>query len=225
MKWLAVLDMDGTLLERRTVDVLCERLGLTHRLAQIDESFRSVDAYEVSAEISRLFAGMQASTLEDIFEAMQPVKGAKEFINFLKSKNFVTSIVTDSYTFLASRLARRLSIDAVKGNELEQVNGVLTGKIAMPLGWEAEQRSNCKKKAVCKLHAMKELMQEYSIQDTRTLAVGDSHTDLCIIENARVGVAFRPKDESIVEAADIVVRTDFNDLRRRLEGFLDGCDN
>lgn len=225
MKWLAVLDMDGTLLERRTVDVLCERLGLTHKLAEIDESSKSMDAYEVSAEISKLFAGMQASTLEGIFEAMQPVKGAKAFINFLKSRNFVTSIVTDSYTFLASRLARRLSVDAVKGNELEQVNGVLTGKIATPLGWEAEQRSDCEKKAVCKLHAMKDLMEEYSVPDTRTLAVGDSHTDLCIIQNARIGVAFRPKDESIVEAADIVIQTDFNDLRRRLEGFLDGYDN
>ncbi len=225
MKWLAILDMDGTLLERRTVDVLCEKLNLTHRLAEIDESSNSMDAYEVSAEISKLFAGMRASTLEGIFEAMQPVKGAKEFIDFLKSKNFVTSIVTDSYTFLASRLARRLAIDAVKGNELEQVNGVLTGKIAMPLGWEAEQRSDCEKKAVCKLHAMKALMEEYSIADTRTLAVGDSHTDLCIIKNARIGVAFRPKDESIVEAADIVIQTDFMDLRKRLEGFLDGYDN
>jgi phosphoserine phosphatase len=221
MRWLAVLDMDGTLLERRTVDVLCDELGLTPRLAEIDESSKAMDAYEVSAEIAKLFSGMKAATLEAIFDTMQRVEGAQRFIDFLKSRNCVTAIVTDSYTFLASRLARKLSIDAVRGNELEQINGVITGSIAMPLGWKAEKQTDCQKKAVCKLHAMKGLMKKYSISDTRTLAVGDSHTDLCVIRNARIGVAFRPKDDAIVEAADIVVQTDFCELRGRLEDFLD----
>jgi HAD superfamily phosphoserine phosphatase-like hydrolase len=221
MRWLAVLDMDGTLLERRTVDVLCDELGLTHRLAEIDENSKVMNAYEVSAEISKLFSGMKASTLEAIFDTMLCVEGAQRFIDFLKSRNFVTAIVTDSYTFLASRLAGKLSIDAVRGNELEQINGVITGRIAMPLGWKVEKQNDCQKKAVCKLHAMKDLIKKYSISGTRTLAVGDSHTDLCVIRNARIGVAFRPKDDSIVEAADIVVQTDFCELIGRLEGFLD----
>jgi phosphoserine phosphatase len=55
MRWLAVLDMDGTILERRTVDVLCEKLGLTERLKEIDRKSKCMEAYEVSARIAKLF--------------------------------------------------------------------------------------------------------------------------------------------------------------------------
>lgn len=222
MRWLAVLDMDGTILERRTVDVLCEKLGLTERLKEIDRKFKSMEAYEVSARIAKLFSGVEASRMEEIFDTIALVRGAREFVDFLKSREFVTAIVTDSYVFLTSRLARKLGIDAVRGNELEFINGVVTGKVTMPLGWEEEEQENCQRKAVCKLHAMNDLIRKYSIQDNKTLAVGDSHNDFCIIQKARVGVAFRPKDESIVKVAEVVVRTDFYDLIEWLKDFLDG---
>lgn len=225
MRWLAVLDMDGTILESRTVDVLCEKLDLTEKLREIDRKSKSMEAYEVSARIAELFSGIKASRMEEVFDTIALVRGAREFVDFLRSRDFVTAIVTDSYVFLASRLARKLDIDAVRGNKLELVNGVVTGKVTMLLGWEEEKRENCRRKAVCKLHVMNDLVREYSIQDNKTLAVGDSQNDSCIIQKARVGVAFRPKNESIIKVADVVVRTDFYDLINRLKTFLDGLNN
>lgn len=225
MRGLAVLDMDGTILERRTVDVLCEKLGLTERLREIDRKSKSMEACEVSARIAKLFSGVEASKMEQVFDTIALVGGAREFVDFLKSREFVTAIVTDSYVFLASRLARKLDIDAVRGNKLELVNGVVTGKVTMLLGWEEENRENCRRKAVCKLHVMNDLVREYSIQDNKTLAVGDSQNDFCIIQKARVGVAFRPKNELIIKVANVVVRTDFYDLINRLKTFLDGLNN
>ncbi|NIR86885.1 HAD-IB family phosphatase [Candidatus Bathyarchaeota archaeon] len=221
MKWLAVLDMDGTILERRTVDVLCEKLGLTERLKEIDRKSKSMEAYEVSARIAKLFSGVKASRMEEIFDTITLVRGAREFVDFLKKREFVTAIVTDSYMFLASRLARKLGIDAIRGNELELISGVVTGKITMPLGWKEEKQENCQRKAVCKLHVMNDLIRQYSIQNNKTLAVGDSQNDFCIIQKARIGVAFRPKDESIVEVPDVVVQTDFYALIEWLKDFLD----
>ena len=225
MRWLAVLDMDGTILERRTVDVLCERFGLTRSLKEIDRKSKSMEAYEVSARIARLFSGVKASRMEKIFDTIVLVSGAKEFVDFLQSRDFVTAIVTDSYMFLASRLARKLGINSVRGNELELVNGVVTGKISMPLGWEEEKQENCQRKAVCKLRVMNDLMRQYSIQDNKTLAVGDSQNDFCIIQKASVGVAFRPRDKSILKVSNVVIRTDFYDLLEWLEGFLDRFGN
>ncbi len=225
MSWLAVLDMDGTLLERRTVDVLCENLGLSEQLEEIDRKSTYIKAYEVSARIAQLFSGVKASIMEEIFDTMILVKGANEFVDFLKSRDFVTAIVTDSYVFLASRLARRLDIDAVKGNELELVNGIVTGKIIMPLGWQKEKQKNCEKKAVCKLNAMNNLIKEYSIQDNRTVAIGDTRSDLCIIRKAHVGIALRPRDDSIVKVANIAIRTDFYDLMEWLKTFLEALPN
>lgn len=220
MKWLAVLDMDGTLLERRTIDVLCEKLGFIEKLKEIDRESKYMEGHEVSAKIARLFSGLKASEMEKIFDTISLVAGAKEFVHFLKSRSFVTAIVTVSYMSLASRLARKIGVDFVEGNELELIDGVVTGKIVMPLGWEKEKRSDCRRNAVCKLHAMKKLMKRYSISDDKTLAVGDSKNDLCMIEKARIGVAFRPKDDAVVKAADVVIRTDFCELTNWLEDFL-----
>lgn len=225
MKWLTILDMDGTILEHRTVDVLCEKLGLVGRLKEIDRLSESLKAYEITARIAKLFSGIKSSQMEENFDAIPIVNGAKEFIGFLKQREFVTAIVTDSYVFLASRLAQKLGIDAVRGNELEFVNGVATGNVVMPLGWENEKQEHCQMKAVCKLHAMNDLVKEYLIKDNRTLAVGDSQSDLCIIQKARIGVAFRPKDESVVKVADAVIRTDFHELTGWLKAFLDTFGN
>lgn len=225
MKWLAILDMDGTILERRTVDVLCEELGLVGRLKEIDRLSMSLKAYEVTARIAKLFSGVKSSQMEEIFDAIPIANGAKEFIGFLKQRGFVTAIVTDSYIFLASRLARKLGIDAVRGNELKFVNGVTTGDVIMPLGWENEKQEHCQMKAICKLHAMTDLIKTYSIKDNRTLAVGDSRNDSCIIQKARIGVAFRPKDRLIVKVADAVIRTDFHELIGWLKAFLDTFGN
>lgn len=219
MKRLAVMDMDGTLLEDRTVNVLCEEFGLMSELENIDRRAECLDSYEVSEAVARLFSGLRAEELERVFDGMAVVDGAKEFVRFIKSNGFITAIVTDSYVFLASRLAEKLGVESVRGNELEIVDGIVTGRIRMPLGWE--KLVGCQKKSVCKLHAMYELAREYSAERSETLAVGDSKSDLCMIENAAIGVAFRPKDPEIIKVADIVVYTDFFELIRRLKSFLE----
>jgi len=215
---LAALDMDGTLLESRSIDEICRRFGLETELRDIDRGADFLDDYRVSEAIAELFAGMRASDLEKVFDGISIVHGAKEFIDFLKERKFLSAIVTDSYTFLASRLAEKLGIDIVWGNDLEIVNGVITGRITMPLGWEKEQK--CRKKAVCKLHAMYKLAQKHGVRMDKTLAVGDSEGDSCMSERAAIGAAFRPRDPQITENADLVVYGDFFELIDKLKPFL-----
>jgi phosphoserine phosphatase len=216
---LATLDMDGTLLKSRSIDVLCRKFGLETKLGEIDKRSDRLEGYKVSEVIAKLFGGMKASDLEKAFDSIKLVNGAKEFIDFLRKKRFSTAIVTDSYTFLASRLAEKLGIDLVWGNKLEIVDGIITGRIIMPLGWEKQKK--CQKKAVCKLHAMCKLAQKSEVGMDKTLAIGDSKSDFCMIERAAIGVAFRPKDPEIVKIADLVVNEDFFELMDKLKPFLD----
>jgi len=216
---LAVLDMDGTLLESRSIDVLCQKFGLETKLKEIDSRDDFLEDYIVSEAIAQLFARMRASDLEKVFDGISIVNGAKEFIDFLKERKFLTAIVTDSYTFLASRLAEKLGINIVWGNKLEIVGGIITGRILMPLGWQKQK--NCQKKAVCKLHAMYKLAQKHEIGMNKTLAIGDSKSDFCMIKRAAIGVAFRPKDPEIVKIADLVIYEDFFELVDKLKPFLD----
>jgi phosphoserine phosphatase len=175
--------------------------------------------------IARLFSGLKALDIEEIFDTIKTAKGAREFVDFLKAREFVSAIVTDSYTFLASKLGMKLGVETVKGNELEIVGGIITGKIVEPLGMKEGQQDICLTKAICKLRVMNDLCKEYSIKDNRTLAIGDTKSDNLIVEKARIGVAFKPKDDSLTKVATMVVQTDFFDLMKLLKDFLDRLDN
>lgn len=212
--------MDGTLLESRSIDVLCQKFGLQPKLKEIDKRRTDFpDECKVSQVIAQLFKGMKAYDLERTFDSINVVNGAEEFIKLLKERKFLIAIVTDAYTFLAVRLAKRLGVDTVWGNKLEMVDREITGRIEMPLGWE--RKENCQRKAVCKLHVMYKLAQKHGIEMSKTLAIGDSKSDFCIIEKAAIGVAFRPKDSEIVNIADLVVYGDFLELIDKLKPFLD----
>jgi phosphoserine phosphatase len=212
MKGLAALDMDGTILQNRTIDVLCDAFDLNRELNEIDKVSHNLKAYEVSRRIAKLFSGVKQSKVEALFDTIPLVPGIHEFITLLKSSEYVSTIITDSYTFLAHRLAQKIGVDVVKGNDMEILDGVITGKLTMPLGWHQEKKENCRQAAICKLHAMHELVLEYSIRNNQTLAIGDSISDLCMIRKARIGVAFRPKSPSLGQWADVVIHTDFYDL-------------
>jgi phosphoserine phosphatase len=191
---------------------------LEHQLQLIDKQAHTLQAHEISVRIANFFAGMKRSCLEQSFDMIPVVDGAQEFISFLKARRFLTAIITDSYTFLASRLATKLDIDVIWGNQLEMVENVLTGRLSMPLGWQ--ERKNCRKKSVCKLYAMNVIAQRHGIDLARTLAVGDSENDYCMIQEAAIGVAFRPKSSMIAKGADLVIYGDFFELIERLKPFL-----
>lgn len=217
-KALAVLDMDGTLLEFRSIDVLCQQFGLETQLGEIDRKSHFMKDYEISEAVAQLFSRIKVTELEQTFDSIAVVNGAKEFISLLRRQKFLTAIITDSYNFLASRLAEKLKIDIVWGNTLEKINGVVTGRVIMPLGWE--KKRTCRKKAVCKLHAMRRIAEEHGIEMDRTLAIGDSKGDFCMIEEAAVGVAFRPKDPDLIKIADLVINGNFFELAEQLKPFL-----
>ncbi|MBC7130375.1 hypothetical protein H5T51_04025 [Candidatus Bathyarchaeota archaeon] len=64
MKWLAILDMDGTLLKHRTIDILSEKLGLSRELKKIDEASKHMNGYEIRLKIAKLLTGFKVSILE-----------------------------------------------------------------------------------------------------------------------------------------------------------------
>jgi len=217
---LALIDMDGTLLNGRSINAIA-KLGFEREIREIRRAFSEgkIWAYEMSLKIAKLLKGTLASKLIEEFDKIPLVRGAKEFIEWLRLKNFVVIIVSDSYTILVERIARKVGADEVYANTLHVVNGVITGKLSMPMGWQLVK--GCMRKSVCKLNALLKYMAKYNIPIGRTLAIGDSNIDICMIKYAKLGVAFNPKSYEVAQVADIVVKGDFYDLKRTLEPLIE----
>jgi len=213
---IALIDMDGTVLAGRSLEAI-GRLGLKEQIEEIMEKrLRGIlKGYEESLEVASLLKGIPLSRLIKEFDKIRFVNGAKEFISWLKELGFVTVLVTVSYDVLAERVARALGMDEFHANKLEVVDGIITGRIVMPLGWQYVR--NCMFKSVCKLNVLFETMRKYNVPIGKTIAIGDSVLDRCIVRYAGLGIAFNPKDNEVAEVADLVVYGDFYKLKSALE--------
>lgn len=200
MKGLALLDMDGTLLSERTIDVLCEKFGKADELKEIDERAPGMLAFEVTQEIVRLFSGINRGEMERAFGSIALNPGVEDFLSFLTKRGFRPVIVTVSYRFLADQLAKRLNIDLVYGNDVEFHDETFTGKLLMR--YPCMKIPNCRQHSLCKLRVLLELKKAFG---GTLLAVGDSEADVCMVQGADIGVAYRPRSEALREVAKVTV--------------------
>ena len=199
---LAAFDMDGTLIQGRLVFALADRFDLSDKVRSI-QSHRLMAGHEQTKAIAALFAGLTTKDLESAIESIPFTKNCEHTIAALKDRGYKIGIISDSYTIAASIVADRLKLDFVMANKLQISNGKITGRVDMPLGWD---RIGCYCKiSVCKRYHLEKSAHQFCVPIENTLAVGDTKSDICMIQRARVGVAFMPKDEEIKKASDKVV--------------------
>jgi phosphoserine phosphatase len=210
MRGLAAFDMDGTLLTKRTIDVLANELDFKQKLLQIDQASKGKYAYQISIEVARLLEDVSASRVIDIFVQIEIRRGAQRLINFLKKEKFLTAIISDSYTFLVQRLAKKLQIDEIWGNVVEINEGRLTGKLITQPCWRNNDL-RCKRHSICKLHALESIINKYNMPMDKIIAFGDSNGDICMLKHAKVAIGVVPRNLTLAEYTDLVVEKDFEE--------------
>jgi phosphoserine phosphatase len=199
---LAAFDMDGTLIQGRLVFTLANRFDLSEKVRSI-QSTPQIAGHEQTKAIAALFTGLTTKDLESAIESIPITKNSESTIAALKERDYKIGIISDSYTIAAGFVANRLNLDFVMANTLDILNGRITGKVDMPLGWD---RINCFCKiSVCKRYHLEKSAHQFGIPVGNTLAVGDTKSDICMIQRAGVGIAFMPKDEEIKRASNNVV--------------------
>jgi phosphoserine phosphatase len=199
---LAAFDMDGTLIQGRLVFALADKFDLSYKVRSI-QSHRLMSGHEQTKAIAELFAGLTRKDLESAIASIPFTQHCERTISALNDRGYKVGIISDSYTIAAGLVADRLNLDFVMANKLQILNGKITGKVDMPLGWD---RIGCYCKiSVCKRYHLEKSAQQFSVPIKNTLAVGDTKSDICMIQRAGVGVAFMPKDEEIKKATDKIV--------------------
>jgi phosphoserine phosphatase SerB len=199
---LAAFDMDGTLTQGRLVFALADKFGLSEKIKEIQASGQ--EGHLQTKAIAALFSGIAKSDLVNAVESIPLTKNCEKAVAVFKEKNYKLGIISDSYTLAAEMVADRLGIDFVAANQLEIVDNKITGRVHMPLGWE---KIGCFCKiSVCKRYHLEQQAQKFGVPMEKTMAIGDTKSDLCMIQRAGVGISFMPKDSMIAKASKNVVR-------------------
>jgi phosphoserine phosphatase len=181
---LAVFDMDSTLIEAEVIDELAKAAGVGEQVAEITErAMRGELDFRASfKERLALLKGLPESALEQVGASLRLTEGAETLFAELKRLGYKTAILSGGFSYFAHQLQAKLGIDYVFANELQIVDGALTGVAVEPIV-DAQRKADL----------LGELAHKEGLRLEQTIAVGDGANDLPMLGLAGLGVAFRAK--------------------------------
>ncbi len=181
---LVCFDMDSTLIQTEVIDELAYRAGKGEEVSRITEEAMRGELNFTESLIKRvsLLEGLDESVMIEIAENLPLTEGTERLFSALKKFGFKTAILSGGFTFFGKYLQNKLGIDYMFANQLEIVDGKLTGKTC------GEIIDGAKKAEWLKNIAFKE-----DIHLEQTVAVGDGSNDLPMINIAGLGIAFHAK--------------------------------
>lgn len=184
MRRLICFDMDSTLIRAEVIDELAERAGVGSEVKKITEAAMrgEIDFNESFRLRCALLKGLKASVMQEIAENLPITEGADRLMRILKKIGFKIAILSGGFTYFGNYLKQKYNIDYVYANELEIVDGELTGNYIGDI-------VDGKRKA----ELLRLIAQVENVDIRQTVAVGDGANDLPMISIAGLGIAFHAK--------------------------------
>lgn len=201
-KYLVVFDVDSTLIEDEVIELLAEVAGKREEVAAVTERAMSGELDFTQSLIARVenLRGLPESVFAEVQARIKVTLGARETIAAIQKAGGKVGAVSGGFNQLLTPLAADLKLDFARANQLEVVDGFLTGKV---IGRIIDRAA--------KAEALKEWSSGSEL--LRTVAVGDGANDLDMLAIAELGVAFNAK-QIVKESADAIIEG--RDLRELL---------
>jgi phosphoserine phosphatase len=208
-KRLVVMDVDSTLIQDEVIELLAVEAGCADEVGAITERAMrgEMDFTESLVERVAMLAGTPVEMLDRVSDAVRLTPGARTFVRTLKRLGYTVAIVSGGFSIVVDRLGAELKLDHAVSNELEIVDGRLTGRL---LG-EIIDRAG-------KARVLERIAAAENIPLEQTVAIGDGANDLDMLAVAGLGIAFNAKPV-VREAADTAVSVPYLDAILFLLGF------
>lgn len=204
LKKMAFFDMDNTILQGRFIDTFARVNNLSSKLREIRKKQR--DPVTLTKAIAKLVKGYHIGDLVSLADTIPLVRDTRQTIDELHQRGYIVGIITDSYDTIGNHIKNKIGADFCLANELEFSNSIATGEVKIPSFFFHSASSTCSH-TLCKTNAMKHILNKYGIKFGNSLAIGDSVNDLCMLQNAGMGVAFCSTDELVNYHADSIIDT------------------
>lgn len=198
---LIVMDVDSTLVQGEVIEMLAAHAGCEDEVRRVTESAMrgELDFAESLRSRVALLEGLEASALDRVYDELLLSPGARTTVRVLKRLGYRFAIVSGGFSQLTDRLAADLGIDFAMANELEIVDGRLTGRVVGQIVDRAGKAA-----------ALRRFAAECGVPVSATIAIGDGANDLDMLNAAGLGIAFNAKPV-VQEAAHAAVNVPYMD--------------
>ena len=205
---LLIMDVDSTLIQQEVIELLAAYAGKRDEVAAVTEAAMRGEldfAQSLHARVAVL-AGLPAAVVDSVRAEVKLSEGAAELVAAFKAAGHVVAVVSGGFNQILRPIAEDLGLDYWIANELEIVDGVLTGKV---LGDVIDRAA--KEKYLREWSAAEGIALEH------TIAVGDGANDLDMLGAAGIGVAFNAKP-AVRAVADAAINMPHLDAVRYIAG-------
>ena len=205
---LIVMDVDSTLIQGEVIELLAAHSGHAAEVTSVTErAMRGELDFEQSLrERVALLAGIPSTALDEVYDELVLAPGARTLVRTLRRLGYRFALVSGGFSQITDRLAEDLGIHYSRANELEIVDGVITGRI---LGDVVDRAG--------KAAAARYFAEQVGVPLESVVAIGDGANDLDMLEVAGLGIAYNAK-ALVQEAADTTVNVPYLDAIMYLLG-------
>ena len=138
--------------------------------------------------------GLGLKEIQETIAKIDPLPGAKEFLDELRATTQVI-IISDTFTQFAGPLMKKLGYPTIFGNSLEVApDGEITGF-----------KMRCEDSKLTTVKALQSIGYE-------TIASGDSHNDLAMIQASKAGFLFRSTEQIKKDYPELPAFESYDDL-------------
>ena len=192
-KRLVCMDVDSTFAQGEFIDELAEAVGCKDRVAEITARAMKgeLDFRQALRERVALLKGLPYQAALDVVRRVKLTPGALELSKTLKSLGFRVGLVSGGFDFFVDELKERYGLDFAFANELEVVDGALTGKLQGTVV-DAERKAQ----------VLRDMCKVYKCRIEQSVAIGDGANDVDMLQAAGLGIAFRAKPK-LQQVADM----------------------
>ncbi len=200
-KRLVVFDVDSTLIQGEVIEMLAARAGCEEQVREVTERAMrgELDFAESLRQRVGVLAGLPATVLDEVAGQLELTPGARTTIRTLRRLGFHTGVVSGGFTQIIDQLVDELGLDFSAANELEIVDGKLTGRV---IGEILDRPGKAK--------ALRRFAESFGVPAAQCVAVGDGANDIDMLSAAGLGVAFNAKP-ALRKVADTALSYPFLD--------------
>lgn len=184
---LVAFDMDSTFIQQEVIDEIGREINCYEAFAEITEKAMQgkLDFVQAFHERTRQLAGVESDRVNQILPRLSLQPGVESFLQFLKTHQAHTMIVSGGFDFVLEHFQKKLGISEIHAHHLlVDSEQRLTGNVRLPII-----------DAVQKQRLVRTRRDQLGIGPDQVIVCGDGANDILMMVEAtcKVSIAGKPK--------------------------------